>query len=273
MSVKTGVQTAAQTMRGLLGAWKTAATEQKQQQIDQTTATQTAALEQNLADSAQAARLEQNQSEAEAARAMDNAALYAAARGDRGGIGAAQYQAIQAAALQNRARIRSAQSQLAADTARQIAQLRSQGEFQKADALLEVGQSYLSQLIKLEQWDAEFQNKQEQQDLALEQWRKNYELSRANVTGTLNEGQLTFAAQKYQQDRADALEKEQRAAAATLEKQQRDDQKQETKQQADAAALLLKAGVIPDETQLKALGLTSQQARSYIQSLVMYGKL
>ena len=262
MSVKSGVQTAAQTMRGLLGEWKASAVTQKQQQIDQTTARQTEALEQNLADSAKAARLEQNQSEAEAARALDNAALYAAARGDRGGIGESQYQAIQAAALQNRARIRSAQSELAADTARQIAQLRAQGEFQKADALLEVGQSYLSQLIKLEQWDAEFQDKQEQQELALDQWRKNYELSRARVTGTMYDGSPTYAAKKAEQDRADALEKEQRAG-----------QKQKTKQQADAAALLLKAGVVPDEEQLRALGLTAQQARSYIQSLVMYGKL
>ena len=32
-------------------------------------------------------------------------------------------------------------------------------------------------------------------------------------------------------------------------------------------------GVVPDETQLRALGLTSQQAKSYIQSLMLYGKL
>ena len=262
MSVKTGVQTAAQTMRGLLGAWKTAALTQKQQQIDQTTASQTAALEQNLADSARAAQVEQNQSEAEASRAMDNSALYAAARGDRGGIGAAQYQAIQAAALQNRARIRSAQSQLAADTARQIAQLRAQGEFQKADALLEVGQSYLSQLIKLEQWNAAWENKQEQQEIALDEWRKNYELSRARVTGVMYDGSPTYAARQDAQKRTDALEKEQRSAEAAKQKQQ-----------SDAAALLLKAGVVPDEEQLRALGLTAQQARNYIQSLVMYGKL
>lgn len=273
MSVKTGVQAAAAAMklasgvvrqqiqqtpadrmRGLMEAWRSAAETQKQQQIDRATERQAAALNQNLADSAKSAEQERNQADAEAARALDNAALYAEARGDRGGIGQAQYQSIQAAALQNRARIRSAQSQLAADTAREIAQLRADGEFEKADALLQVGQSYLSQLIKLQQWDADWQDTQEKQRTAIEQWQKSYALSRANVTGELD-GAPTFAAQKYRQEREAAQEKQQQS------------------QQADAAALLLKAGVIPDENQLEALGLTSQQARSYIQSLVMYGKL
>ena len=269
MSVKTGIQAAAKALRltsgaaaqtpamqmgNLLEAWKSAAETQKQQQIDRATEQQVTALNENLAASAKAAAQEQNQSDAEAARALDNSALYAELRGDRGGIGEAQYQAIQAAALQNRARIRNAQTQLAADTARQIAQLRADGEFEKADALLQVGQSYLSQLIKLRQWDADWQDAQEKQQTALEQWQKNYELSRARVTGELA-GAPTFAAEKYRQEQQAAQSKQQQA------------------QQADAAALLLKAGVIPDEKQLTALGLTTQQAKDYIQSLVMYGKL
>lgn len=280
MSVKTGIQTAAQAlklasgltrrqvqqtpadgMRSLLDQWKTAAETQKQQQIDYAAKEQEAALRQNLADSTKAYEAQRNQSDAEAARALDNSAFYAEARGDRGGIGQAQYQAIQAAALQNRARIREAQTRLASDTARQIAQLRAKGEFEKADALLQVGQDYLQQLIKLNQWDADWQDDQDKRRTALEQWQKNYELSRANVTGEL-ERAPTFAARKYEQ--------QQRAAQ---EKQRLAQENRAQDQQADAAALLLKAGVVPDEKQLEALGLTSQQAKNYIQSLILYGKL
>ena len=280
MSVKTGIQAAAKAlklasgvtraqaqqtpaegMRSLLEQWKTASETQKQQQIDRATGQQADALRQNLADSAKAAELERNRSDAEAARALDNAAFYAEARGDRGGIGQAQYQAIQAAALQNRARIRDAQRQLAADTAREIARLRAEGEFEKADALLQVGQSYLSQLIRLNQWDADWQDDQEKRRTALEQWEKNYALSRAGVTGVLD-GAPTFAARKYEQEQRTAQEKQRQ----TQENRAQD-------QQADAAAMLLKAGVVPDENQLRALGLTSQQAKSYIQSLMLYGKL
>lgn len=280
MSLKTGIQAAAKAMKiasgitreqtrqtpaegmgQLLDQWKTAAETQKQQRIDETTREQEATLRQNLAESTKALEQQRNQSDAEAARSLDNSALYAEARGDRGGIGQAQYQAIQAAALQNRARFGEAQTQLAADTARQIAELRAKGEFEKADALLQVGQDYLTQLIKLRQWDADWQESQEKQRTALEQWQKNYELSRARVTGEL-EGEPTFTAKKTAQDQFTAYAKQQ------LSRQDR-----EQEQQADAAALLLKAGVVPDEQQLKALGLTSQQAKDYIQSLILYGKL
>ena len=280
MSVKTGIQTAARAlklasgvmreqtqqtpaegMRNLLDQWKTASETQKQQRIDEATRAQESALRQNLSDSTKALETQRNRSDAEAARALDNSALYAELRGDRGGIGQAQYQAIQAAALQNRAGFREAQTRLAADTARQIAELRARGEFEKADALLQVGQDYLTQLIKLRQWDADWQESQEKQRTALEQWEKNYELNRAKVTGELD-GVPTFTAKKTAQDQFTAYAKQQ------LSRQDR-----EQEQQADAAALLLKAGVVPDEQQLKALGLTSRQAKDYIQSLILYGKL
>lgn len=280
MSLKTGIQTAAKAMkiasgvmkaesqqtpadgmRTLLDQWKTASEAQKQQQIDEGIRAQEATLQQNLSEQSKALETQRNQSDAEAARALDNSALYAELRGDRGGIGQARYQAIQAAALQNRARFREAQTRLAADTARQIAELRAKGEFEKADALLQVGQDYLQQLIKLRQWDADFQESQEKQRTALEQWQKNYELNRAKVTGELD-GVPTFTAKKTAQDQFTAYAKQQLS---------RQDKEQE--QQADAAALLLKAGVVPDEQQLKALGLTSQQAKDYIQSLILYGKI
>lgn len=276
MSVKTSIRQAARAiklvtgeaqptpaegMRSLLDQWKTASETQKQQQIDEAARQQEATLRQNLTEQTRALEAQRNQSDAEAARALDNSALYAELRGDRGGIGQAQYQAIQAAALQNRANIQTAQTQLAADTARQIAELRAKGEFEKADALLRVGQDYLTRLIQLRQWDANWQESQEKQRTALEQWQKSYELSRAGVTGEL-EGVPTFAARKYAEDRQ-----------AAAQKQRLSQQNRQQDQQADAAALLLKAGVVPDEKQLEALGLTSQQAKSYIQSLILYGKL
>ena len=44
-----------------------------------------------------------------------------------------------------------AQTKLSTDTARQIADLRAQGEFEKADALLELNQTYLSKLMEIQQ--------------------------------------------------------------------------------------------------------------------------
>ena len=77
------------------------------------------------------------------ARAQDNQALYAEWRGDKGGIGAVQYAAVQNAAMEQRRAVNQAQTKLSTDTARRIADLRSQGEFEKADALLELNQAYL----------------------------------------------------------------------------------------------------------------------------------
>ena len=77
---------------------------------------------------------------------MDNAALYAELRGDRGGIGLAQYNAVQNAAEENRLAVDAAQIKMATDTDRQIADLRTQGEFAKAKQVLEISQAYLQQL-------------------------------------------------------------------------------------------------------------------------------
>jgi hypothetical protein len=170
--------------------------------------------------------------------------MYAEARGDRGGIGQAQYNEIQAAALKNRQAVYSAQTKLATDTARQIQDLRLKGEFDKADKLLELSQNYLAQLISLEQWGAQWDTTQEQMAQELEQWAKNYELQRANVTGVMNDGTPTRAAVNDERDRA-----------------------------ADVASALLKVGVMPNQSQLDALGMTSDQASAYImaQGLRSYG--
>ncbi len=54
---------------------------------------------------------QRDQIEGETLNALDNSALYAETRGDRGGIGQAQYNTIQATAAQNRQAVNLAQSQ------------------------------------------------------------------------------------------------------------------------------------------------------------------
>ena len=113
--------------------------------------------------------------------ALDNAALYAETRGDRGGIGQAQYSQIQATAAANRQAVNAAQTQLAADTARQMAQLRADGEFEKADSLLEIAQVYLLKLLELEQWAAEYQLDTQKFQESVSQWQQEFALKAAKA--------------------------------------------------------------------------------------------
>jgi hypothetical protein len=117
------------------------------------------------------------------ARAKDNQALYAEVRGNRGGIGAAQYDAIMNTAAQNRLAVNQAQTKLATDTARAIADLRAKGEFEKADALLELTQNYLGQLISLEQWALNYGVSVAQFKQGLDQWNAEFALQEAQITG------------------------------------------------------------------------------------------
>ena len=64
-----------------------------------------------------------------------------------GRIGLAQYNAVQNAAEENRLAVDAAQIKMATDTDRQIEDLRTQGEFAKANQVLEISQAYLQQLM------------------------------------------------------------------------------------------------------------------------------
>lgn len=233
----------AESMRDILDAWSSAALRQKEAKADEQTAESVSALNEALAEAAIKAQNQRNQSDADAARALDNAAYYAEARGDRGGIGQAQYNEIQAAARQNRQAISTAQNKLALDTARDIAALRAKGEYQKADALLDVTQKYLSQLLSLEKWSANWENTQAQLKRSLEQWEKSYALSLAGVTGEFS-GTVTRAVQREQQS-----------------------------QLAASGEALLKVGVMPSAEQLAAMSMTASQAQAYIKSLIRQGKV
>lgn len=120
---------------------------------------------------------QRNQNNIDEAQARDRQVLYAAARGDQGGITAREYDSISNTASNNRRAIAEQQQKLATDTARQIADLRAQGEFEKANAVLKIAQQQLAQL-----WE-------------LQQYEDNKAMQEANLTGFYN-GQLTYAAQQ-----------------------------------------------------------------------------
>ena len=169
----------------------------------------------------------------EEAMAKDAQALYAEVRGDRGGIGAAQYDSISNTAAQNRLAVNREQRQLAADTAAKIAQLRTQGEYEKADKALELTQDYLGRLTSLAQWAAEYDLSAAKFRESVGQWRAEYEAEQRKL-----EGQM----------------------------QERSAQQAETvrKNLAQTAKTLLELGIMPSTSQLAALGMDETQARSYL---------
>ena len=186
---------------------------------------------------------QRDQIAAQEALNKDNHALYAEARGDRGGIGEAQYDSIMNTAMQQQAAVNQAQTKLSTDTARQIADLRARGEFQKADDLLELTQNYLSQLISLQQWSLSYNLSVDQFNASLRQWQKEFDLSVGQLLGSYN-------------------------GAPTLEAQQiAYNQQQDLQQQlASAGSTLLGTGIMPSEAQLNAMGMTKDQAQSYIKA-------
>lgn len=202
-----------------------------------------------MEDAATQYQTQRDQATADELRALDNQALYAEARGDRGGIGESQYASIQAAAAQNRRAVNDAQTKLGTDTARQIADLRSQGEFQKADQLLSITQSYLKDLMGLEQWALEANLGVDEFNSRLQQWVDEYnlnvqqfltdlDLSAAQLTGVFANGKQTMAAKQRLNESL-----------------------------ASSGSALLSAGVLPSRQQLEAMGMTEKQAKAYISKI------
>jgi hypothetical protein len=227
------VPSVGKSQQALLNEWQKAAGQQATGQIDYAVNQGVTELERALAD-AQPMFKEQAESVArDEMQALDNSALYAEARGDKGGIGHSQYNEIQSAAAQNRLAVQQAQTKLATDTARQIADLRAQGEFEKADKLLEITQNYLSQLMNLEKWAAEF-------GLSYEQFQKS-----------LEQFDLEFQFKKDQF----LFEKEQYANSLAMTNKN---------QAADLALQLLGMGINVSDEQLKAIGWTRDQVNQYL---------
>ena len=73
---------------------------------------------------------------------------------------------------------------MATDTDRQITDLRTQGEFTKANQVLEISQAYLQQLVSLEQWAAEYNLSAAKFQETVRQWENEFALSVGQVTGS-----------------------------------------------------------------------------------------
>ena len=199
------------------------------------------ALNRNLQDSRAKFQTQRNQVEADEAKALDNQVLYAEARGDRGGIGKTQYGGIQNTAATNRQMVNSAELKLQTDTARQIADLRAKGEFEKADKVLEISNRYLTELQNLEKWAKEKNVGVQEFNAKLRQWENEYllkvgeyltdtELQAAKLFGVAPNGAETAETRNAVNDRY-----------------------------AEGARAMMNAGIVPSASQLEALGWTPQQ--------------
>ena len=185
--------------KAALDDWRTAAQQQAAGRIDYGTRQGIQDLSDAQADAEKRYREQLNAIAVDEARGRDNQALYSAARGDLGGIGAAQYDAVSNTAAVNRQSVYAARTQLASDTARQIASLRAQGEYAKADKALEIAQSYLTQLRSIEQWAAEANMTAAQMNASMDRWLSEYllDLNKAGVSAGQQAEQMAFQREQF----------------------------------------------------------------------------
>ncbi len=199
------------------------------------------ALDRNLQDSRSKFQTQRNQVDADEAKALDNQVLYAEARGDRGGIGKVQYGGIQNTAATNRQVVNSAEVKLQTDTARQIADLRAQGEFEKADKVLEISNKYLTELQNLEKWAKEKNVGVQEFNAKLREWENEYLLKVGEyLTDTELQAAKLFGVAANGAETADY-----RNAVAD--------------RYAAGARAMMNAGIVPSASQLEALGWTPEQ--------------
>ena len=220
----------AEELRSLLKQWRTAAENQQTAQIDNAVEQSMRELQQALDEAGEYYQRQQEQISAGEMAQRDNTALYAELRGDKGGIGRAQYDSAASAAAINRQTAAAAQTRIAADTKRQISSLRAQGEFRKADALLQTAQTYLAKLMELEKWAGEYSLSTERFQQSVSQWQAEF-------------------SSKMQQYGREQAESQAREKASSL---------------AAAGNALLKAGIMPSAAQLEAMGMDETQAQAYI---------
>lgn len=240
-----GLENRAPDLQSTLDKWLAAAKEQAKLQADYAVEKGVEELERAKEDARQQYQTQRDQIAASEAKASDNQVLYAERRGDRGGIGAAQYDSIMNTAAQNQLAVNQAQVKLSTDTARQIADLRAQGEFQKADALLQLSQNYLQQLIAIKQWGAEFNLSVDQFNKQLEQWNNEFELKVSDLLGNYR-GQQTLSSKQFdfEQEYKNASLTGQYRGQATLEARAA---------LAEAGIALAQAGIQPSASQLEAM--------------------
>ena len=234
--------------RRQIGEMGEAAQEQAEAKIDRAVEEGTRQLQQAEEDAQAGFQAQRDQIAVDERQAMDSTALYAELRGDRGGIGQAQYASVQNTAALNRQRVGREQQRLATETAQRIEELRRQGEFQKADAVLELTQKQLSALLDLERWAKEKNLSVAEFNTELARWEAEYawqlkhfgvqtELSLAQLTGTMPDGSPTLAAKQAERSRLAA-----------------------------AAKLLMEYGLTLTPEQLEALGWTEGQYEAFIEA-------
>lgn len=237
-----------ETQRRMLEQINAAAGEQAEKRIDYATGQAVSELERAEEDAAAKFQTQRNRISAEELRALDDQALYAEARGDRGGIGQAQYGAVRNAAAVNRMAVDREQMKLSTDTARQIADLRAKGEFEKADKLLELTQSHLSELMTLKRWAEETNMSADEFNAKLAQWEADFalaakkyrtdtELAVGKLTGALSDGTLTLEGLEAHRE-----------------------------QLVKAGEAMMAAGLVPTEAQLEAMGWTKEQYLEWTES-------
>ena len=267
-----------------LNKWREAAAQQSTLKRDYAVERGVNELQRALEDAQLQFQTQRDQVSKDERKGLDNSALYAEARGDRGGIGQEQYNLIQSSAAQNRLAVAQAQTKLSTDTARQIADLRAQGEFSKADDLLSLAQTYLSQLTQLQQWGADYSLDFASFQESIRQWEAEYELQKAALMGTLN-GAPTLDMQKFQtskqqwqdefnwnkhtwQNEFDQSNKRWQSEFNQSNNQwQAEFGQSQTQWNAQLGKSLMSAGIMPSETQLQAMGITKAQAMQYISAL------
>ena len=199
------------------------------------------ALDRNLQDSRAKFQTQRNQVDADEAKALDNQVLYAEARGDRGGIGKVQYGGIQNTAATNRQVVNSAEVKLQTDTARQIADLRAQGEFEKADKVLAISNKYLTELQNLEKWAKEKNVGVQEFNAKLRLWENEYLLKVGEyLTDTELQAAKLFGVAPNGSETADY-----RNAVAD--------------RYAEGARAMMNAGIVPSASQLEAMGWSPEQ--------------
>ena len=165
--------------------------------------------------------------------------------GDRQAIGNSQYGSIENTYDQQRASIAAQQSQLEKDVTRQVADLRSKGEYEKANAALQNAQQKFQQLYT----DAL------RRDTSL---RSNYEYETGN--------------QRADAQRAEAYQRED---AQRAEAYQREDAKIQREQDADTKSfaqkmgeMLMSKGIMPDDSMLAAMGIDKETAQIYLNAVI-----
>lgn len=167
-------------------------------QIDYATNQGVTEYQRALEDALPTYAAQRGQADLEGQRNAKNAALYAEQRGDRGGIGAAQYNALQIARANQINQINTAQNKAASDTARAIADLRNKGEFEKADKLMEVANNYLSALREQRNWVQQFNLSYAEWDAQRQEREWKFMKDWSALTGRLPDGSRTMEANSAQ---------------------------------------------------------------------------